>query len=377
VKPPAKEGDPWTETVLYVFKGSDSNDGASPFGGLIMDASSNLYGTTGYDGTGDCRLGGGNAGCGTVYELSPPTEKGGPWTETVLYNFKGDADGQLPIGDLVFDKQGNLYGATQYGGGYGSCNPSFYQHCGTVFKLSAPKTKGGKWTEKVLHGFKGSTDGANPNGGLIFDSKGAIYGTTQFGGFEGGDCGAGGCGTVFKLAPPTTKGGAWSEELLDRFDPGTSGAAEPEAGVTFGKNGNLYGTTFGGGNSGWGTIFELAPGAKGKWTERVLYHFRDGDDGGNPQASLVFDSKGDFFGTATDGGPVGGGTVFRMKPTSQGHGWSFSALYSFAGAPDGPYPASKLLFDKAGNLYGTTQQSGNTGQNCGHLGCGTVFEVEP
>src|SRR5579863_3296218 len=114
--------------------------------------------------------------------LSPPAQKGGAWRETVLYNFKGDTDGQLPIGDLVFDKQGNLHGATQYGGGYGSCNPSFYQHCGTVFKLSPPKTKGGKWTEKVLHGFKGGMDGANPNGGLVFDGTGAIYGTTSAGG---------------------------------------------------------------------------------------------------------------------------------------------------------------------------------------------------
>jgi uncharacterized repeat protein (TIGR03803 family) len=375
--PPSKEGDSWTETVIYVFLGQSHNDGSLPAGGVIIDEAGNLYGTTAYGGAGTCILLGGNVGCGTVYELSPPEEKGGAWTETVLYSFPTAKQGYLPNGNLVFDGAGNLYGATQYGGGYGTTCNSLYLYCGTVFKLSPPKTKGGKWTEKVLHGFKGGTDGANPNGGLIFDSKGAIYGTTQFGGFEGGDCGAGGCGTVFKLAPPTTKGGAWSEELLDRFDPGTSGAAEPEAGVTFGKNGDLYGTTFGGGNSGWGTIFELAPGANGKWKDRVLYHFRDGDDGGHPQSSLVFDSKGDFYGTATDGGAVGGGTVFKMKPTDQGHGWSFSALYSFAGTPDGSYPASELIFDKAGNLYGTTQQSGNTGQNCGHLGCGTVFEVEP
>jgi uncharacterized repeat protein (TIGR03803 family) len=292
----------------------------------------------------------------------------------VLYNFKGDTDGQLPIGDLVFDKQGNLYGATQYGGGYGSCNPSFYQHCGTVFKLSPPKTKGDKWTEKVLHGFKGGTDGANPNGGLIFDSKGAIYGTTQFGGFEGGDCGAGGCGTVFKLAPPTAKGGAWSEELLDRFDPGTSGAAEPEAGVTFGKNGNLYGTTFGGGDSGSGTIFELALGSNGKWTERVLYHFRYGDDGGHPQSSLVFDSKGDFYGTATGGGAVGNGTLFRLRLT--GDSWAFMTAYQFKLSPDGAYPTGSLILDRSGNLYGITQYGGD-GQTCGSYHCGTVFEALP
>jgi len=376
LKPPTKSGDPWTETVLYVFKGSDSNDGASPFGGLIWDQAGNLYGTTGYDGTGDCILLGSRVGCGTVYELSPPTQKGGVWIETVIYNFKGDTDGQLPIGDLVFDKQGNLYGATQYGGGYGSCNPSFYQHCGTIFKLSPPKTKSGKWTEKVLHGFRGGTDGANPNGGLVFDSKGAIYGTTQFGGFDGGVCGPGGCGMVFRLAPALV-GEAWTEEVLDRFDPGESGAAEPLAGVIFDGTGNLFGTTAGGGDSGSGTIFELAPSSGGKWTELVLHHFRDQNDGDHPESSLVFDPMGNLDGTATGGGAVGDGTVFRLRPQDQGNGWTFGVLYTFMGSPDGSYPASNLIFDKAGNLYGTTQQSGNTGQNCGHNGCGTVFEVRP
>src|SRR5579863_9872399 len=180
--PPATKGDAWTETVLYTFLGKNHNDGNTPAGGVMIDAAGNLYGTTAYGGAGSCILLGTNVGCGTVYELSPPTQKGGAWRETVLYSFKGDTDGQLPIGDLVFDKQGNLHGATQYGGGYGSCNPSFYQHCGTVFKLSPPKTKGGKWTEKVLHGFKGGMDGANPNGGLVFDGTGAIYGTTSAGG---------------------------------------------------------------------------------------------------------------------------------------------------------------------------------------------------
>jgi hypothetical protein len=182
--PPTTKGDAWTETVLYVFLGKNHNDGNTPAGGVLIDAAGNLYGTTAYGGGGGCILLGTNVGCGTVYELSPPAQKGGAWRETVLYSFKGDSDGQLPVGDLAFDKQGNLYGATQYGGGYGSCNPSFYQHCGTIFKLSPPKAKGGKWTEKVLHGFKSGKDGANPNGGLVFDSKGAIYGTTFIGGYN-------------------------------------------------------------------------------------------------------------------------------------------------------------------------------------------------
>jgi hypothetical protein len=215
--PPATKGDAWTETVLYIFLGKNHNDGNTPAGGVLIDAAGNLYGTTAYGGGGGCILLGTNVGCGTVYELSPPVQKGGAWRETVLYNFKGDTDGQLPIGDLVFDKQGNLHGATQYGGGYGSCNPSFYQHCGTVFKLSPPKTKGGKWTEKVLHGFKGGMDGANPNGGLVMDSKGSVYGTTYFGGDETGECNGGvggtGCGTVYVLQSPVKTGDGWIKRV--------------------------------------------------------------------------------------------------------------------------------------------------------------------
>jgi hypothetical protein len=172
--PPVRKGDPWTETVLYVFKGNTSNDGASPAGGLVMDSAGNLYGTTAYGGTGNCVLLGALLGCGTVFELSPPAKKGEAWTETVLYSFPKSKRGYLPNGDLVFDAAGNLYGATQFGGGKGTtCNP-FYQYCGEVFELSLPKKKGGKWTEKVLHGFAGGTDGANPNGGLVLDSEGVI-----------------------------------------------------------------------------------------------------------------------------------------------------------------------------------------------------------
>lgn len=180
--PPAKQGDPWTETVLYVFKGNARNDGASPFGGLVIDSAGNLYGTTGYGGTGNCVLLGSKRGCGTVFELSPPKQKGGAWTETVLYSFPSAKQGYVPWGDLVFDSAGNLYGATEFGGGFGTCDQGIYLYCGAVFELSPPKTRGGKWTEKVLHGFKGGTDGANPNGGLALDSKGAVYGTSFSGG---------------------------------------------------------------------------------------------------------------------------------------------------------------------------------------------------
>jgi hypothetical protein len=378
--PPATKGDAWTETVLYIFLGKNHNDGNTPAGGVMIDAAGNLYGTTAYGGGGSCILLGTNVGCGTVYELSPPTQKGGAWTETVIYNFKGNTDGQLPIGDLVFDKQGNLYGATQYGGGYGSCNPSFYQHCGTIFKLSPPKTKGGKWTEKVLHGFKGgTTDGATPNGGLVLDSTGAIYGTTSAGGNT--NCmGAGfvGCGTVFELAPANAKGGAYGEKILRRFLNYPTDGARPLAGLTFDGNGCLYGTTADGGAYEEGTAFKLAPPrrADNPWIETLLHQFTSGADGSLPSAGLVFRSDGTIYGTASGGGRVGGGTVFQFRHPLQG-GWVFGPLYTFSGSPDGSYPASSLIFDRSGKLYGTTQMSGNTEQNCGHNGCGTVFEVRP
>ena len=175
--PPANKGEAWTETVLYVFKGKASNDGENPDGGLVMDAAGNLYGTAAYGGTGDCVLLGIKGGCGTVYKMSPPAQKGGAWTETTLYSFKGGNEGYVPQGNLVFDSAGNLYGVTLFGGGKGKLR-SVLSICGTVFELSPPKQKGGEWAEKVLHSFAGGpTDGANPNGGLVLDSTGAIYGT--------------------------------------------------------------------------------------------------------------------------------------------------------------------------------------------------------
>jgi uncharacterized repeat protein (TIGR03803 family) len=370
LKPPTKSGDPWTETVLYVFKGSDSNDGASPFGGLIWDQAGNLYGTTGYDGTGDCILLGSRVGCGTVYELSPPTQKGGAWIETVIYNFKGDTDGQLPIGDLVFDKQGNLYGATQYGGGYGSCNPSFYQHCGTIFKLSPPKTKSGKWTEKVLHGFKSGKDGANPSGGLVFDLTGAIYGTTFAGGNQNCRYGASvGCGTAFELEPTNKKSEVWKEEQVHVFTGGSDGA-QPNGGLILDAKGSLYGTAGGGNPSGGGIAFELTPGSGGGWKEIVLHWFSNNGPGAFT-AGLIFDSFGDLYGPTAEGARYRGTVVRLKRPVTEGGKWTPTVLYTFRGIPDGGDPAASLIFDALGNLYGTTEDGGNSG------GYGTVFEVSP
>src|SRR5580698_4884202 len=182
----------WKEKVLYSFQGLP-NDGSYPAGGVVFDHAGNLYGATTDGGANNCP---GIAQCGTVYQLTPPAKKSDPWTENILYVFKGvnSNDGNTPVGGVIFDQAGNLYGttayggagklygATQYGGGYGSCNAPYYQYCGTVFKLSPPQTKGGKWKELVLYAFRSGKDGANPNGGLVLDSTGAIYGTTTWGG---------------------------------------------------------------------------------------------------------------------------------------------------------------------------------------------------
>jgi len=344
---PAKQGDPWTETVLYVFKGNASNDGATPAGGLVVVSGGNLYGTTAYGGTGNCVLLGSKLGCGTVFEMSPPQQKGGAWTEALLYSFPTSRQGYLPAGDLVFDGTGNLYGATTFGGGKGTTCNSYYQYCGAVFELSPPKTKGGKWTEKVLHGFAGGTDGANPNGGLLLDGKGVIYGTTVWGGST--TCQGPGCGTAFELKPPAKIGGAWTEKILHRFTDGKDGAG-PNGGLIFDAKRSLYGTGGGGGN-GFGVVFQLTEAKQsGRWIETVLYSFQGGADGRGPSAPVTLDSSGNLYGTTNAEGTHFGGTFFRLGPPAPAGGrkWTFAVFYSFAGPPDAEFPAARLIFDQAG-----------------------------
>ena len=370
--PPVKQGDPWTETVLYVFQGNASNDGATPAGGLVIDSMGNLYGTTAYGGTGDCVLLGSKLGCGTVFELSPPKQKGGTWTETVLYSFPTAKQGYLPNGDLVFDSAGNLYGATEFGGGHGTTCNGFYQYCGAVFELSPPKKKGGKWTEKVLHGFSSGKDGANPNGGLVLDGKGNVYGTTFGGGNEG-------WGTAFELKPPNPKGGAWTEKVLHHFQ-GSQDGVNPAAGLTFGNDSDLYGTTLTGGpGGGGGTVFRLTPPLQksGAWKKTILYGFNGTGGGLDAESRVVFDTNGNLYGTTLDSGGIFYGTVFRLKhPKRKGNAWTFNMLYGFQAPPDGGQPAAGLVFDTSGKRYGTTTQGGS-GTGCTFHGCGTVYELSP
>ena len=386
LSPPTEKGKPWTETVLHVFKGVNYNDGNTPQGGLIIDQVGNLYGTTAYGGSGPCELFGGRSGCGTVFELIPPKEKGGKWTEKVLHSFQSGKDGYFPWGDLTFDSAGNLYGATQFGGGYGNnCDTPYYQYCGTVFEVSPPKAKGGKWAEKVLYAFKSGDDGAAPNGGLVFDREGDLYGTTEYGGDTADNCGGGnafiGCGTVFELTP-STKHAPWTEKILLHFRTDASMGGNPAAGVIFGPNGDLYGTTYWGGQvptRDSGTVFKLSHGMGGAWKETLLHSFPFAGFGGfSPEAGVSSDSRGNLYGSAAGGGTGFSGTIYRLQPLAIGEmAWTYGVLYDFQGPPDdGHYPTSALITDKAGQLYGTTF-NGGTGSCQDGSGCGTVFALDP
>jgi hypothetical protein len=239
----------------------------------------------------------------------------------------------------------------------------------------------------VLHSFAGVKpgqvvgDGASPNGGLVLDSTGAIYGTTFYGGNESGVCkygvGGSGCGTLYKLVPPVRKAGKWKEEMVRRFQ-GADGD-NPAAGVTLRGDG-VYGTTMTGGpGGGAGTVFRMTPPPKrsAPWKESILYGFSGDEHGSAPIAGLTFDSAGHVYSTTNGGTPqCHYGNVFRMNPRSGNtRSWALTILYGFTGGSDGEYPATGVVFDENGDAYGTTQ-SGGTGGAC-QGGCGTVFKVSP
>lgn len=297
-----------------------------------------------------------NTACGVVFELSPTS---GGWQQTVLHTFSGGYDGGGPRASLVFDAAGNLYGTTQYGGGSSACS-NF--GCGVVFELSP--TTSGTWQETILHSFGGGKDGKQPLSSLVFDAAGNLYGTTSQGGSTG--CSSNGCGTVFELSP--TASGPWKETLLRSFLGGSDGA-NPYAAVTFDAAGNLYGTTFMGGTSNNGVAYRLSP-VSGRWQETILYRFQGSPDGYYPQSNLIFDAAGNLYGTTEYGGTGanGRGVVFELSPTS-GTAWKETRLRSLSNPIDGEYPLAALVFDAAGNLWGTTSSSA--------FSTGVVFELSP
>ncbi|HEY2859814.1 MAG TPA: choice-of-anchor tandem repeat GloVer-containing protein, partial [Terracidiphilus sp.] len=345
------------ESVLYSFT-TPSSDGQQPNSGLISDGKGNFYGTTEYGGS----VGAPYGFDGTVFELSPAS--GGGWTEKVLYSFGVvSGDGVQPLANLVFDAKGNLYGTTMSGGAYND---------GTVFEL-LPGT-GGVWTEKILHSFGAyAGDGNSPRrGSLIFDSKGNLYGTT----FNGGSNGAApGGGAVFELSPGT--GGAWTEKVIYSLGANSADAMHASGGLVFSPAGDLYGVTVQGGAYNYGSVYELLPGSGGIWTEKVLHSFDvNGVDGASPIPCVILDAEGNLYGTTQQGGNYGNGNhlgaVYELSP-SPGGTWTEQILYNFIGGypnSDGATPVAGLIFDAAGNLYGTTSGGGP-----GISSDGTVFEL--
>ena len=332
----------WALNPLYGFSGGD--DGASPGARVIIGADGTLYGTTSYGGGSRC---GGN-GCGTVFNLQPPVDASTnvltDWTETVLYQFTGGSDGALPVGDLIFDQSGNIYGVTAGGGS---------SQEGTVYELTPSN---GNWTESVVWSFTGGNDGGKPAGGVIFDGAGNLYGTTQVGGSHG-------YGSVFQFVPA---GSSWSQNTLYSFQNGSDGAS-PTAGLIFDPSGDLYGTTASGGPGGGGTVFELTPQRNGTWALTVLYAF-GGEAGGGPQADLTMDAAGNLYGTTYEDGAYKYGSVFELVPSNGG--WRYSDLHDFTFGSDGAEPVGNVVLDANGNLYGTALAAGG-------LGYGTVFEITP
>lgn len=354
----------WKESALYNFSSAASGTYASAGAStLTADGKGNLFGTT--------QLGGANA-LGSVFELSPKPDGG--WQETDLYSFTQSAN--QPVGGLVLDSAGNLYGVTNYGGANGF---------GSVFQLTQ---NAGSWKLNVIYSFAGyPSDGANPYAGLTIDSAGNLYGTTEVGG--NGACfrikNPVGCGTVFKLS--YAAGTGWSETLLHVFqgayeDDGSS----PTASLIFDGSGNIYGTTSTGGmfnrncpelayGPGCGTVFELTPSASG-WNETILYDFTGGRSDGSGPSGLVWDQYGNLYGTVEDAAVYDYGAIFKLTPSSGGD-WTETLVYNFgSGSTDGRFPQGALIFGPSGELYGTTVGGGVAGGALNN-GQGTVFEFTP
>ncbi len=370
------------EILLSSFcTGTGCTEGNTPFAGLLRDPAGNFYGTT---------SGGGTAGGGAVFELSP-NATGTGWTQKTLYNFCRQpdcADGQTPLGSLIMDAAGRLYGTTSFGGsGLGFAGAV---GGGTVFELT-PNAARTAWTETVLYSFCPQTncvDGYAPSGSLITDRSGHLYGTTDRGG-SGTVDGGGGCGTVFELTPNAQRT-TWTETVLYSFctQANCVDGFGPQAGLVVDPAGNFYSTAAGGGAANSGAVFQLTPDKSGThWTETVLYSFcvqpacPGSGTGVGPLGSLIADAAGNLYGTTAGGGSAGGGLVFELTPNAARTSWTGKTLYNFcvqAGCIDGARPAAALLMDGSGNLFGTTSQGGvNADHNDDDGNGGTFFELTP
>ena len=302
-------------TVLYSFTGGP--DGSSPFAGLVMDASGNLYGAA--------RAAADFSNAGTIFKVNPSS----PGSISVLHAFTGGSDGGTPYGTLILNG-GNLYGTTLFGG----------TSSGVVFQMDL------SGNETVLYNFLGGSDGGSPFSGVVMDGSGNLYGTTSFGGSAHN-------GVVYKLNPTTLQ-----YTVLYSFQGGADGQ-NPTGGLVLDSSGTLYGTTNAAG-AGSGTVFKLVPSTL---QYAVLHAFTGLSDGGNPYAGMVIDPSGNLYGTTQFGGSSLLGTIFKV--TTSG---TLTTLYSFLDGPDGGVPQAPVMVDSQGNLFGTTT-------NGGAGGSGTVFKL--
>ena len=317
--------------TVSIYSLTGGADGAWPNAAPLIDGVTGvLYATS---------FAGGSGSSGTVFSLTPPQAGTTAWTQTTLWSFTGGADGASPVGSLIEDNTGALYG-TASGGGAG--------HAGTVFQLSPPAAGQTAWTEATLHDFTLATDGGNPSAGLVAGANGVLYGTTA-------SYGPNGYGTVFRLLPPGAGGTAWTETTLWAFTGGADGG-HPLSTLLIDNAGNLYGTASQGGtNALGGTVFEISPAIGGGLPIETTLHSFTGPDGLHPAAALIVDKSGALYGTTAFGGATGQGTVFQLTPPAVGGtDWTQSVLYSFSAAAGGIHPFSPLLADKHGALYGTT-----------------------
>ncbi len=335
----AEHGSSWTFTPIYQFR--SGNDGSSPTPGVVIGPDGALYGTTFF--------GGGSNSGGTAYVLRPPAgicrSTSCFWSETIIHSFGAGEDGANPgYGPLLFDQAGNIYGTTQGGGSGGA---------GTVYEMTK---SGSSWTENILYSFLGlsTNDGFQPDGAVIFDTAGNLYGTTVSGGTNGG-------GIAFELTPSN---GSWGESVLYNFSNNDIGSY-PDTSLVVDQSGNLYGMT-------WihGSVFELTR-SNGDWNASALYtaaYFGSG-------AALTMDQAGNLYGVSCVGsnGGNGSGDGFVFKLTKSNGNWTLTDLHDFNGS-DGKCPFGSITPDAAGNLWGTTEFGG---QGCSNNGCGVIWEIMP
>jgi hypothetical protein len=339
------------ERVLFSFLGFN---GAYPFDDVALDAAGNVYGTTEQGGAG-----GGSAGYGLVFQLS--LVRNGRWHESILHRFGGKGDGIFPTSPTMVDAAGNVYGAVANGGALNG---------GIVYELSPTEQR---WKYDIIHAFNGK-DGSYPDSALTIDAAGNLYGTTVSGGPGGSAQTIEGAGVVYELQPQP--GERWKGRTLYVFNVAQSlNPNSPYAPVLLGADGTLYGTTKSGGvecakggSQGCGTAFALTPAHHNKLA--VLHDFYESDaDGYFPTTGLIADAAGNLYGAVQSGGAQMGGVIYELSPSSGG-AWTETILRTFVpGGADG-YGPSGLVFDKAGNLYGT--QSGG-----GRYGGGVAFVMRP